>query len=108
MDYVQNMPSYRHFRPLLFHREVFIFSVFKKERRSTINLNNSSMFLAKELQRILTCLLTISMITNVAFAANVDRRPSSRIVTTKYGAVRGLIVTLPNRNLQQVEVFLGM
>lgn len=37
----------------------------------------------------------------------LDRRPSARIVTTKYGAVRGNIVTLPNRNLQQVEVFLG-
>lgn len=32
---------------------------------------------------------------------------SSRTVATKYGIVRGTIITLPNVNLQQVEVFLG-
>lgn len=36
------------------------------------------------------------------------RKASSRVVTTKYGAVRGHVVTLPNRHLQPVEVFLGV
>ncbi|CAG2105128.1 unnamed protein product [Medioppia subpectinata] len=33
---------------------------------------------------------------------------SSRVVRTKYGGLRGSIVTLPNKNLQPVEVFLGI
>ncbi|KAI1295540.1 Neuroligin-4, X-linked [Halotydeus destructor] len=37
-----------------------------------------------------------------------ERRQSPRIVTIKYGAVRGSIVTLPNRSLQPVEVFMGI
>ena len=32
---------------------------------------------------------------------------SPRTVATKYGIVRGTIITLPNLNLQQVEAFLG-
>lgn len=32
---------------------------------------------------------------------------SSRTVSTKYGIIRGTIITLPNLNLQQVEAFLG-
>lgn len=42
-------------------------------------------------------------------SANVtpERRISSRIVTTKYGALRGSLVSLPNRNLQPVEAFMG-
>ena len=40
-------------------------------------------------------------------SVNVDRRLSNRIVTTKYGALRGQVVTLPNRSLQPVESFLG-
>ena len=32
---------------------------------------------------------------------------SPRTVATKYGIVRGTIITLPNVNLQQVEAFLG-
>ncbi|RWS15757.1 neuroligin-4: Y-linked-like protein [Dinothrombium tinctorium] len=37
-----------------------------------------------------------------------ERRMSSRIVTTKYGTLRGYVVTLPNRSLQPVEVFMGI
>ncbi|KAI1295610.1 Neuroligin-4, X-linked [Halotydeus destructor] len=37
-----------------------------------------------------------------------ERRQSPRIVTIKYGAVRGSIVTLPNQSLQPVEVFMGI
>ncbi|XP_067118519.1 neuroligin-4, X-linked-like [Centruroides vittatus] len=37
-----------------------------------------------------------------------DRRPSKSVVTTKYGELRGTIVTFPNRRLQAVEVFLGI
>ena len=37
-----------------------------------------------------------------------ERRLSSRTVTTKYGSLRGVTLTLPNRSLQPIEVFLGM
>ncbi|XP_055936157.1 neuroligin-4, X-linked-like isoform X3 [Argiope bruennichi] len=37
-----------------------------------------------------------------------QRRLSSRVVTTKYGAVRGFINSLANRQLQHVEVFQGI
>lgn len=36
-----------------------------------------------------------------------ERRLSPRTVTTKYGSLRGVTISLPNRNLQQVEAFLG-
>lgn len=36
-----------------------------------------------------------------------ERRLSSRTVTTKYGSLRGVTLTLPNRGLQSIEVFLG-
>lgn len=36
-----------------------------------------------------------------------ERRLSSRTVTTKYGSLRGVTLTLPNRSLQPIEVFLG-
>ncbi|XP_023230529.1 neuroligin-4, X-linked-like [Centruroides sculpturatus] len=36
------------------------------------------------------------------------RHLSSRVVTTKYGALRGSIATLPNRQLKPVEIFLGV
>ncbi|KAG8187919.1 hypothetical protein JTE90_002934 [Oedothorax gibbosus] len=37
-----------------------------------------------------------------------QRRLSSRVVTTKYGALRGFINSLANRQLQHVEVFQGV
>ncbi|KAG8199759.1 hypothetical protein JTE90_000852 [Oedothorax gibbosus] len=37
-----------------------------------------------------------------------SQRPSTRVVTTKYGTLRGVIVTLSNRHLQPVEKFLGV
>lgn len=36
-----------------------------------------------------------------------ERRLSSRTVTTKYGSLRGVTLTLTNRGLQPIEVFLG-
>lgn len=46
--------------------------------------------------------------TSLNFNKQSERRFSSRIVTTKYGALRGFIVDLPGKvNLQPVEVFLG-
>lgn len=39
--------------------------------------------------------------------SSVEKRLSPRIVTTKYGAVRGFTVNLAARSLQPVEVFLG-
>ncbi|CAL1265206.1 unnamed protein product [Larinioides sclopetarius] len=39
---------------------------------------------------------------------NSAGKPRTRIVTTKYGELRGFVATLPNRQLQPVEVFLGV
>lgn len=39
---------------------------------------------------------------------NSSNRPRTRIVSTKYGDLRGFIATLPNRALQTVDVFLGV
>lgn len=54
-------------------------------------------------------LLSLLLLDDCASAANVtpERRISSRIVTTKYGALRGFLITLPNRSLQPVEAFMG-
>uniref|UniRef100_T1JJ14 Carboxylesterase type B domain-containing protein n=1 Tax=Strigamia maritima TaxID=126957 RepID=T1JJ14_STRMM len=36
------------------------------------------------------------------------RKLATRVVTTKFGGLRGLINTLPNKHLQPVEMFLGI
>ncbi|CAL1267457.1 unnamed protein product [Larinioides sclopetarius] len=41
-------------------------------------------------------------------AVTETQRASSRVVSTKYGSLRGVIVTLSNRHLQPVEKFLGV
>ena len=38
----------------------------------------------------------------------IERKLSSRLVNTKYGSLRGIIATLPEASVQEVEVFLGM
>ena len=38
----------------------------------------------------------------------IERKLSSRLVNTKYGSLRGVIATLPETSVQEVEVFLGM
>ncbi|XP_023222476.1 neuroligin-4, X-linked-like [Centruroides sculpturatus] len=52
------------------------------------------------------CLLCV--ICSLKIHVLTDRRPSTREVITKYGALRGTIVTFPNRPLKPVEVFLGI
>lgn len=49
----------------------------------------------------------LSTATASSSSSPAERKLSSRVVTTKYGALRGFIVTLPNRSLQQVEIFMG-
>lgn len=44
---------------------------------------------------------------NFQTANGASHSQSPRTVATKYGIVRGTIITLPNVNLQQVEAFLG-
>ncbi|XP_035212752.1 neuroligin-4, X-linked-like, partial [Stegodyphus dumicola] len=56
---------------------------------------------------ILTVIITIILV-NVSQCATEQRRLSSRVVTTKYGALRGFINSLANRQLQHVEVFQGV
>lgn len=36
------------------------------------------------------------------------RRVGSRVIATKYGSIKGVLVTLPNKNIGPVEVFLGV
>lgn len=55
-------------------------------------------------------LFTSFMLTFIVFidaAPSVERKLSNRIVNTKYGALRGHVVSLQNHKLQDVEVFLG-
>jgi len=52
-------------------------------------------------------MLFLVVITTTFANLTPERRLSSRVVRTKYGGLRGSIVTLPNKNLQPVEVFLG-
>lgn len=58
---------------------------------------------------IVLLMVTLPTLLLSVYGANVDaeKRLSNRIVTTKYGALRGQLVTLPNRSLQPVESFLG-
>ena len=49
----------------------------------------------------------IFLFTSASSSSQAERRLSSRIVTTKYGALRGFLVSLPNRGLEPVEVFMG-
>lgn len=53
----------------------------------------------------LTCLTPKSI--KPGLALNLEKTLSSRIVITKYGSIRGIIVTLSNPNLQPVEIFMG-
>ena len=50
--------------------------------------------------------VTVLIIAHVCICE--QRRLSSRVVTTKYGALRGYINSLANRQLQHVEVFQGI
>ncbi|GFR01806.1 neuroligin-4, X-linked [Trichonephila clavata] len=36
------------------------------------------------------------------------KKLSSRVVTTKYGSLRGFVTTLPNRQWKPVEIYLGI
>lgn len=62
---------------------------------------------------VVSALLMLAVMTSAASANSAtssggDRRLSPRVVTTKYGAIRGYIATLPARSsLQPVEVFMG-
>lgn len=55
---------------------------------------------------ILITLIYLPALTSTAVLES--QRPSTRVVTTKYGTLRGVIVTLSNRHLQPVEKFLGV
>ncbi|GFS34387.1 neuroligin 4-like [Trichonephila inaurata madagascariensis] len=39
---------------------------------------------------------------------NPAGKPRTKVISTKYGELRGFIATLPNRQLQPVEVYLGV
>lgn len=57
---------------------------------------------------LLVCLfIIISCQVDFSLALSTEKRLSPRIVTTKYGAVRGFVLSLAARSLQPLEVFLG-
>lgn len=51
-------------------------------------------------------LLCFCVVAGVEISA-FERKLSTRVVRTKYGGLRGSLVTLPNKSLQPVEVFMG-
>lgn len=60
--------------------------------------------ISKSLLKLVVTFWTIGALFVVT---NCDR-PSTRVVSTKYGSLRGVIVTLSNKHLQPVEKFLGV
>ena len=83
-----------------------------------ISINNSCIrgytsgsfcYISRFINVIVLLLIILPALLLPVFGGNVnaEKRLSSRIVTTKYGALRGHLVTLPNRSLQPVESFLG-
>ena len=64
-------------------------------------------------QLLFYCLLATSFFIDLVTASEhssdsvIERKLSSRLVNTKYGALRGYIATLPETHIQEVEVFLG-
>lgn len=54
--------------------------------------------------------IALALVVSVDSLVHADdiRRVGSREVATKYGLIRGVLVTLPNKNIGPVEVFLGI
>ncbi|GFQ83626.1 neuroligin 4-like [Trichonephila clavata] len=57
---------------------------------------------------LLAFFLALWFLKGLLGAVTETQRASTRVVTTKYGSLRGVIVTLSNRHLQPVEKFLGV
>ncbi|CAL1299888.1 unnamed protein product [Larinioides sclopetarius] len=56
-------------------------------------------------------ILLLSIICHTVFSRHIDsdsKTLSSRVVNTRYGSLRGFISSLPSRQLQPTEVFLGV
>lgn len=82
----------------------------RRRRRSTMISSLLIVMLSFLISDMLPPSLSSSLILPLTSASSItqaERRLSSRIVTTKYGALRGYLVSLPNRSLQPVEVFMG-
>ncbi|XP_042909755.1 neuroligin-4, X-linked isoform X1 [Parasteatoda tepidariorum] len=72
-----------------------------KNENKVLSMNMGCLLRAK--------LYLIMMLTAYANAAITEtQRPSTRVVSTKYGSLRGVIVTLSHKHLQPVEKFLGV
>nr|XP_015908220.2 neuroligin-4, X-linked-like [Parasteatoda tepidariorum] len=57
----------------------------------------------------LRVILRFTLLISVTFATTGDtKKISSRVVTTKYGSLRGFVKTFPNRQWRPVEIFLGV
>uniref|UniRef100_T1KIY2 Carboxylesterase type B domain-containing protein n=1 Tax=Tetranychus urticae TaxID=32264 RepID=T1KIY2_TETUR len=90
----------------------FIFNCIHFYRQSSFTFTNVEHVRA----RILSLLIVFTLfnplcqgVSGSTMKQSSDRRYSSRIVSTKYGTLRGFIVNLSGKiNLQPVEVFLGV
>ncbi|XP_054708480.1 neuroligin-4, X-linked-like [Uloborus diversus] len=51
--------------------------------------------------------LTLLAFVSQSYAAE-PKKLASRVVTTKYGSLRGYVTTLPNRQWRPVEIYLGV
>lgn len=55
-----------------------------------------------------TCCLAILCLNRIVVARVYASHMSDTIVETQFGKLRGVLVTLPNKNLPQVEAYLGL
>ncbi|KFM64092.1 Neuroligin-4, X-linked, partial [Stegodyphus mimosarum] len=54
------------------------------------------------------CCIVLCLVMMTGVDGQGVRRAGSRIISTKYGSIKGISVSLPNRNFGPVEVFLGI
>ncbi|XP_070173495.1 neuroligin-4, X-linked-like [Littorina saxatilis] len=73
--------------------------------RSSSRLNGS---LAKTSMTAVLAVLTLLQLLPWTAAVVYQKQLSSRVITTRYGKVRGILVEFPNRHLNPVEAYFGL
>ena len=88
------------------HQAIFSDSLVSEDcRLSSSSFPSASSRLPSNAYTVLLCILIL--LGSMCRAQSQETIMSSRLVTLKYGTIRGMIVNLANPNLQPVEVFLG-
>lgn len=64
--------------------------------------------LAASLGYVCASILVIFLVLNIGECVVYMRTLSDRVVTTRYGTVRGVMVEFPNRHLKPVDAYLGL